>query len=336
VGRAGKQTAGSFAFDCEAGGGGPNGGSNGCFRHELLLYAGQTEFVERTAGFIGEGLARDEPVMVVVSAAKIALLEDRLGSESKRVEFHDMDAVGANPARIIPAWREFVATYSASDRPLRGIGEPVGPDRALDELVECQRHESLLNLAFGSAPSFRLLCPYDTDTLDPAVIEEACRSHPYLAVGDAAVASHSFRGIESIEAPFDEPLPEPSPAAERIGFDAAALASMRSLVLQRAEQAGLSSGRARDLVLAVNEVASNSVRHGGGSGLLLTWETADAVLCEVRDAGRIGQPLAGRELPAAGQAGGWGLWLANQFCDLVQVRVFPEGSVVRLHMRRGC
>ena len=41
----------------------------------------------------------------------------------------------------------------------------------------------------------------------------------------------------------------------------------------------------------------------------------------------------GRERPAAGQVGGHGLWLANQLCDLVQVRSFPTGSAVRLHMR---
>jgi len=32
-----------------------------------------------------------------------------------------------------------------------------------------------------------------------------------------------------------------------------------------------------------------------------------------------------------GATGGWGLWLANQLCDLVQLRELPEGSVVRLH-----
>ena len=30
---------------------------------------------------------------------------------------------------------------------------------------------------------------------------------------------------------------------------------------------------------------------------------------------------------------GHGLWLANQVCDLVQVRSFPTGTVVRLHLR---
>ena len=80
---------------------------------------------------------------------------------------------GANPACIIPAWREFVDEHAAASRALRGIGEPIWPDRTSAELVECQRHESLLNLAFAGTRSFHLLCPYDTEALDAAVIEEA-------------------------------------------------------------------------------------------------------------------------------------------------------------------
>ena len=73
-----------------------------------------------------------------------------------------MAHVGHNPARIIPAWHEFVAQHAAPGVRLRGIGEPIFPERSADELVECQRHESLLNLAFADADAFWLVCPYDT------------------------------------------------------------------------------------------------------------------------------------------------------------------------------
>ena len=36
-------------------------------------------------------------------------------------------------------------------------------------------------------------------------------------------------------------------------------------------------------------------------------------------------------MPSAGR----GLWIANQVCDLVEVRSSDEGSVVRVHMRRS-
>jgi anti-sigma regulatory factor (Ser/Thr protein kinase) len=95
----------------------------------------------------------------------------------------------------------------------------------------------------------------------------------------------------------------------------------------------LDDERGERLVLAVNELASNSIRHGGGRGRLLVWREADTLLCEVRDDGHIADPLAGRRRPMIEEYGGRGMWLANQLCDLVQVRSSPRGSVVRTHMR---
>jgi anti-sigma regulatory factor (Ser/Thr protein kinase) len=89
-----------------------------------------------------------------------------------------------------------------------------------------------------------------------------------------------------------------------------------------------------DLVLAVNEVAANSIAHGGGSGTLRVWRDGGALVCEVSDRGHLDDPLADRRRPAPGQDGGRGLWLANQLCDLVQVRSFATGTTVRLHMHR--
>jgi anti-sigma regulatory factor (Ser/Thr protein kinase) len=86
-------------------------------------------------------------------------------------------------------------------------------------------------------------------------------------------------------------------------------------------------------VLAVHELATNSLRHGGGRGTLRVWREPGALICEVSDRGRIDQPLVGRERPLGGQIGGRGLWLVNQVCDLVQIRCFPTGNAVRLHVR---
>ena len=88
------------------------------------------------------------------------------------------------------------------------------------------------------------------------------------------------------------------------------------------------------MVLAVNEIAANSVQHGGGSGTLRIWREGDVLTCEIRDSGHLDDPLADRRRPAPGEDGGRGLWLANQLCDLVQVRSFTTGTTVRLHMHR--
>jgi anti-sigma regulatory factor (Ser/Thr protein kinase) len=80
----------------------------------------------------------------------------------------------------------------------------------------------------------------------------------------------------------------------------------------------------------VHEVASNSIANGGGKGRLLVWREPEALICEVRDSGRLDDPMVGRRAPAPTGEDGRGLWLANQLCDLVQVRSTRAGAVVRL------
>jgi anti-sigma regulatory factor (Ser/Thr protein kinase) len=302
------------------------------FRHEALLYAGQADFVDRTASFIRDAIRADEPILVAVSAEKIEMLRSELGDDADEVRFADMAELGRNPAQIIPAWREFVTEQAEVGRPFRGVGEPIWAERSAAELVECQRHESLLNLAFAQAPAWWLVCPYDTTSLAPAVIEEAARNHPFIVESGVRRESALYRGSAAAAAPFDDPLPEPRDRPEEMTFEMGRLGAVRGFVSQNAESHGLDSTRTAELVLAVNEVATNSLRHAGGSGVLRMWRNAGSLICEVRDRGRIEDPMVGRSRPNTDQTVGFGLWLVNALCDLVQVRSFPTGSVVRLHM----
>ena len=301
------------------------------FRHEALLYAGMADFLAGTVPFIRGGLEAGEPVLVVEGAAKVALLKAELGPDADSVLFADMAAVGANPARILPAWRDFVTKHGGAGRRLRGIGEPIWNGRTPVELIECQRHESLLNTAFAAGDPWWLLCPYDTEAMDPSVIDEARRSHPYVTDGQTFHRSDDYRGLDACGAPFDVPLPEPGTAHE-VAFQAGGLAGVRGLVGRYASEAGLAPTRIANFVLAVNEVATNSIVHGGGKGTLRIWRDLGALTCEIRDAGHIVNPLIDRERPAPDAGSPRGLWLANQLCDLVQIRTVPSGSAIRLHM----
>src|SRR5919197_1528888 len=239
-----------------------------------------------------------------------------------------METVGANPALIIPAWREFVDANPG--KRLRGIGEPIWAGRSPAEMTECNRHEGLLNVAFADTPGFWLVCPYDTATLDPVDVEHACETHPHVS----GLPSAAYPGLDAHAGPHTDPLPAPAVEPDRLVFDADSLSEMRRFVVARAERADLSPDRNQDFLLAVSEIAANSVRHGGGHGVLSIWRENGSLLCDVQGSGEITKPLAGRERPDEGQSHGYGLWLANQLCDLVQVRTFPSGNTVRLHMHR--
>ncbi|MCW2983613.1 MAG: regulator of sigma factor [Conexibacter sp.] len=301
------------------------------YRHEAFFYDGDDAFMAGIVPFVRSSIEAGEPLLAVLAAPKLVALREALGGADDGVLYADMAAVGTNPARIIPAWQRFLDAHGSGGR-VRGIGEPIWAQRSAAELVECQRHEGLLNAAFAD-PDFWLLCPYDVDALPDAVIDEARRTHPFVRDGRDAGASDRFAGVGELSLPCDRPLTPPPADAEQVVVDLGGLEGLRHVVSGHALAAGLSGSRAAELALAVNELATNSVRHGGGHGTLLIWRAPDALICEIRDQGRIDDPLIGRVEPSTTGEGGRGLWMVNQLCELVQVRSFPHGSTVRVHKR---
>ena len=284
-----------------------------------------------TLPFVRDGVRAGEPVLVAVEERKIGLLREALGEDAGAVRFEEMRGLGRNPGCIIPAWNDFVAENVAEGRRARGVGEPVWAGRSPAEIHECHQHEALLNVAFDDGPAWSLVCPYDTAALPAEVIDAARRTHPIVAEGGVTRRSTAYRD------PRVDPLGgtlEPPPAAgEAMEFTIDDLPVVRSRTAAWAEAAGLSPVRAADAVLAVSELAANSVRHGGGGGLLSSWREPDRFVCEVRDRGLIGDPLAGRRpLDADDRRCARGLWLVNRLCDLVQLRSLPDGTAVRVHL----
>lgn len=298
------------------------------FRHEALFYREDEELASAAAAFVREGLEAGEQAMVAMPRDHCELVRAALGDDASGVRFVDMEATGRNPARIIPAWRAFVD--EAAPSAVRGIGEPVWAGRSEDELLECDVHERLVNLAFRDQLNFRLLCPYRV-TLDEGVLEQACATHPKLVRDGEVSVSGRYRPPEADDALLDGPLPEAPGRPPRRAFGPDGLADLRQWVERFARDERLPADRTSDLVLAAHEIAANSVLHGGGGGILRSWRVASALVVEIGDSGRIDDPLAGRIEPADEESGR-GLWLANRLCDLVQLRSSLSGTVVRLHM----
>lgn len=125
--------------------------------------------------------------------------------------------------------------------------------------------------------------------------------------------------------------PEQAPAAE-LPFELGSLAAVRALVAGHCRRAGLTAERREDLVLAVDELACNSVRHGGGRGILRIWREPGELVCEVSDEGlRTVRPRARAAAPDA--PGGRGLWMAERLCDGVEYADGPLGGALRVRMR---
>jgi anti-sigma regulatory factor (Ser/Thr protein kinase) len=202
--------------------------------------------------------------------------------------------------------------------------------------VEWQGHETLLNVAFADGTPWTVLYPYDVEALEPEVVEEAHRSHPNVVSGGRRQLSGGYVVAPPPPARLDQPLAAVLAGTEAMLFgpEPDGLKSVRALARRHATEAGLDAAATDDFVVAVNEVATNSLTHGGGRGSIRFWQQEGDLICEIQDGGHIGgPPLSDRQRPTADQVGGRGLWLVNQLCDLVQIRSTDEGTTVRLHMR---
>ncbi|HEY5942657.1 MAG TPA: sensor histidine kinase [Solirubrobacterales bacterium] len=296
------------------------------FQHQALIYEGDDEYLAGTMPLVLEALIAGEPLMVAVGAAQGELIAAELGPDAERVLFVDMREVGRNPAAIIPLWREFVDDHGGL--PVRGISEPAPACRSRAALEECHRHEGLLNVAFAQSSAWTLLCPYDAGSLDDALLERAALSHSSISRQGRTEASARFEPDPDCLAGN---LPPPAARPDTFSFGLQELGEVRHRVAHAAEGAGLAPRAASDFVTAASELASNSVMHGGGAGRLRLWCEGDDLLAEVEDGGLIDEPLVGSLRPCISQEGGRGLWLANQLCDLVQIRSGENGTKVRLH-----
>jgi len=277
------------------------------FRHEALVHRDAGELLAGVVPFLEEGLEAGEPTLVAVSRANTGLLRAELGAVAADVRFADMEAIGRNPARIIPFWLDFVAEHDG--QPVRVVSEPVWPGRSAAEAEEWRRHEALLDVASASSGTWSLLCAYDADAL--VAVESS--PPPDFCAGELNGRPPGTAGFE---------------------FDRHDLAEVRRRVEESADAAGVPPAQASDLVVAASELAANSVVHGGGAGTLRVWTEGSSLVVEFQDGGTIEDPLVGQVRPTITQEGGRGLWLANQLCDLVQIRSGEDGTVVRLHAPR--
>jgi anti-sigma regulatory factor (Ser/Thr protein kinase) len=312
----------------------------GLFSHAALLYSGADEYRRGVQAFVREATAVTAPLHVAVPGAALpadtALPADGgfpadAVSSANGAFMADMAELGRNPARVIPAARSFAAEHPGEH--VYCLWKLAWPGRSSGERREVARQEALCNLAFSGMP-MTLLCLYDTTSLDEEFIGYAERTHPVVFTAGQRRGSSSYLGPGRLPPGCDDPLPRPGPGADTLAFGRH-LYAVREFSARHARAAGLSPGRITDFVIAVSELAANAYGHGGGAGMICAWCTSDELICQVEDAGHITDPLVGSRRQQLDSSSGYGLWLVNEVCDLVERRTGTAGTTTRLHMRRA-
>jgi anti-sigma regulatory factor (Ser/Thr protein kinase) len=302
--------------------------------HPALIYGSDQAFLDVAVRFVEQGIDRSEPTLVAVQRRNIENLKSALGGEPDGVTLVSVEEWYESSARTREKFGEWAADRLGSGR-VRLIGEPPWATANDAQVRDWARHEAVVNLAFAGMP-ITFVCPYDARVLPPEIIEHAHSTHPAICSGDGWTESRGFESPLDFCRRLNDHIVRPSSDPEReLDFGLVDLARMRRIVNGVARDSGLSSRKAEELALAVNEITTNAVVHGSPPATLRLWARPDEVICEVSDSGPgIQDTLAGQFVPSPEGAGGRGLWLARLVCDAVEIRGEGE-STVTLHMAGG-
>ncbi|MFD0688362.1 sensor histidine kinase [Actinomadura fibrosa] len=309
------------------------------FTHRLLPYDGVEGFLEGALPFLRDGVEAGDRVVAVAGPARELLLREELGPATAGVEFAAADTWYSHPSRTLADCLSDADATAWQGRRLRILGEPVWASRPPLEVLEWQRAEAILNVAFAGSDA-SLLCPFPS-SLPAGVVAASRKTHPETVCGSRSLANPSFIDPWAYSAQCDgEPLPPPPASAEALKIDLPDLYWLRAYVGDYARRTPLPDEDLQRLLVAVTEVVTNALRHGEPPITLRMWTRTSgdpSLVCEVTDGGRwppgTGYGLLPPRPPGAAPSGRFGLWAVRLLCSIVQIRTGDAGTTVRLHLR---
>jgi anti-sigma regulatory factor (Ser/Thr protein kinase) len=128
----------------------------------------------------------------------------------------------------------------------------------------------------------------------------------------------------------------PPPAAASLDLDvhldsADDLPALRRRLRTWSATCGLSDPDTDDVVIAVDEIATNALEHGRPPARVRSWTTPDALLVQVDDHGGTRIPAAtGYHRPPTDARRGRGIWIARHLADVLTTHTGPTGTTVAL------
>jgi anti-sigma regulatory factor (Ser/Thr protein kinase) len=296
-------------------------------RHDAIVYETDERFVDQVASFVRAGLEEEAATVTVLRPEMWTLLREALGSASNDVTLTaDPEDWCTRPVVAIGGYEVALRDY------VRGGS---GSVRVVGELPRCATqhewdtwtsYEAILNRAFVDYPAW-ILCAYDQRILPERVVESAWRTHEQVLTDGWNENGHYHQPehvVSSLAAPQE-------PALDLIRLPAAEEPrAFRQLLAGEMAAAHVPADRARDMMVAANEIVVNAWMHGGAPRAIRAGPVGDSFVCEISDPGSgLTDPLAGY-LPPRSHTGGAGLWIARQFTRRLDLISSADGLTVRL------
>jgi anti-sigma regulatory factor (Ser/Thr protein kinase) len=296
--------------------------------HEALIYHDEAEFDAAVQAFMQEAAAAGEPVLVALPGPQLRRVRETLGDLMADARVEDLEQVARNPGCLLSIIEEWVTAHQGH---ARVVSEVVWAGRSHAEAVEALRHEALVNHALAQSGA-TIMSPFDARHLDEDILAGVEMTHPTVVEGGQRRAGASYTDPLSAASGELWPLDDPAgPVSEHPLHGS--LRELRREIADDPALGSLSAERRSDLVFAINEAASNAVKHGNETCMTRIWHDGNEIVTEVSSPSGVADVMAGRLRPAADALEGRGLWLINQLCDLVEMRSGTSGMTLRMHIK---
>ncbi|TDD65244.1 sensor histidine kinase [Actinomadura rubrisoli] len=303
--------------------------------HRALVYGTLREFALAAVPYLRAGRREGDTLVVIAAPPVWALLREQFGAGTgARIEFIDAADWFRGPMQALASYYDRMRADWWPRGRLRLLAEPVWAGRTPLEVREWKRHESILNVAFAGTPT-SIMCAYDASALPAHVVDDAARTHPELAGPEGTRPSGRYTDPAAFYAECNAaPLSPPPATAARRAFASGELPGLRAFLGAEAVRLGLPKDRSLPFVLAVNEVATNIIREGGGHGSLWVWAEADELVCDVTDPrSALNDRFLGYAPPRGRHRGEAAMWAVRRLCHIVEIRSGDGGTRIRMHVR---
>lgn len=301
------------------------------FTHSAFVYDSVEDYRDFLERFIREGLEHGDAVAMAARGERISVLREALGTDAARVRFQRTEDWHIRPVHSIGVWARLLRTANTAGRPSTRLINEIDFS---DQTPSWVRAESACNASLAGLNG-HLLCPYDRQGLAPELVRVARRTHQVVHDGGWQHSDDYVEPRTLLAAVQEPPFPVTGDPILAVPI-AGSVADLRAHLRNRAAaECWLPPDRVEVLILALSELATNGIRHGGAHRELRVWLDPGAVVCEVTDDGpEPPGPLAGYLPPVPGVSGGMGLWLVGQICDALSVTTSGGVTHARFALRR--
>jgi hypothetical protein len=302
------------------------------YAHCALFYETPEDLTDALAGFVTDGIARDENVLVVVDDERGQMLRERLAS-TEGFQLAVSSDVYTSPTRTLAAYIQAVREGTTGGRRMRVAGEPIWAGRSLVELQEWSCVESACNEAFADS-MLTMLCPYHVTALHPEIVAAARRTHPMVRTRNRDTVSTEFVQPRRFHRSMRQsPLPPPPPGeSTHVPLAGRAVQRARESVDAFAAAASVAAVPRAELVAAVDEVVSAATDGAAADLSIRMWTDVHGLTCDISGRWAVPSDFPGFLRTPMESEGLPGLWTPGQRCDLIAVRERAGVTTVRLRM----